>query len=70
MLNCCQYFPLSGSADIGIFCGPNQSQPRAKRATARFPLPLREVRRGSRKCPVDICAVEWVHAILMHPGGN
>ncbi len=34
------------------------------------PLPLREVRRGCRECPVDIHAAERVQTVLLHPGGN
>ena len=38
--------------------------------TLKPPLPLREVRRGCRECPVDIHAAERVQMTLLHPGGN
>jgi hypothetical protein len=35
-----------------------------------FPLSLREVRRGSRECPVDIPAAERAQVKFLRPGGN
>lgn len=35
-----------------------------------LPHPLREVRRSSRECPVDIRAVERAHRMFVCPGGN
>ena len=43
---------------------------RVERAFTFHPLSLREVRRGSRECPVDFPAVERVQVKFLRPGGN